>query len=110
MLQQMLRDETTPHDLMCRVLQLLQQFRPSYHPILLLDKPKNLPQIVHVDLCAAGLVELRRRIEVFGDDCDTPGLNVLRIPQLGKPSPAFADAPAGQLLQLPDLAAMNLSC
>ena len=96
-LQQMLRDETAPNELMTTVLQLLQQFRPSYHPILLLDRPKGLPQIIHVDLCAGGWAEIQRRIEVFGDDCDTPGLNLLRVPQLGKPSPAFTGVPAGQL-------------
>ncbi len=96
-LQQMLRDETEPNELMTTVLQLLQQFRPSFHPLLLLDRPKGLPQIIHVDLCAAGWAEIQRRIEIFGDDCDTPGLNLLRVPQLGKPSPAFTDVPAGQL-------------
>ncbi len=96
-LQQMLRDETALNELMTTVLQLLQQFRPSYHPILLLDRHKELPQIVHVDLTAAGWADMQHRISVFGDDCDTPGLNVLRVPQLGKPSPAFSDAAVGQL-------------
>lgn len=96
-LQQLLRDETAPNELMTTVLQLLQQFRPSYHPILLLDRHKELPQIVHVDLTAAGWADMQHRISVFGDDCDTPGLNVLRVPQLGKPSPAFSDAAVGQL-------------
>ena len=96
-LQQLLRDETAPNELMTTVLQLLQQFRSSYHPILLLDRHKELPQIVHVDLTAAGWADMQHRIAVFGDDCDTPGLNVLRIPQLGNPSPAFSDAAVGQL-------------
>ncbi len=96
-LQQMLRDETAPNELMTTVLQLLQQFRPCFHPLLLLDRQKELPQIIHVDLSAAGWSEMQRRISIFGDDCDTPGLNLLRIPQLGKPSPAFVDAPLGQL-------------
>lgn len=96
-LQQMLRDETAPNELMTTVLQLLQQFRPCFHPLLLLDRQKELPQIVHVDLTAAGWSEMQRRISIFGDDCETPGLNLLRIPQLGKPSPAFVDAPLGQL-------------
>ncbi len=97
MLQHMLRDETTAPELMTTVLQLLQQFRPSYHPVLLLDRDKELPQLVHVDLTAAGWADMQRRIEVFGDDCDTPGLNLLRVPHLGKPSPAFSDAAMGLL-------------
>lgn len=96
-LQQMLRDETAPNELLSTVLQLLQQFRASYHPILLIDRHKELPHMIHVDLTAAGWAEMQRRIVVFGDDCDTPGLNLLRVPQLGKPSPAFTDAAVGQL-------------
>lgn len=93
----MLRDETAPNELLTTVLQLLQQFRASYHPILLIDRHKELPHMIHVDLTAAGWAEMQRRIVVFGDDCDTPGLNLLRVPQLGKPSPAFIDAAVGQL-------------
>lgn len=96
-LQQMLRDETAPNELLTSVLQQLQQFRPVFHPLLLLDRRGELPQLIHIDLSAAGWTEMQKRIVVFDDDCDTPGLNVLRVPQLGKPSPEFTGVPAGPL-------------
>ena len=96
-LQQMLRDETTQHDLLTSVLQQLQQFRSGFHPLLLLDRRGELPLLIHIDLSAAGWSDMQQRIAVFDNDCDIPGLNLLAVPQLGNPSPEFTGVAAGQL-------------
>ena len=94
-LQQMLRDETAPHELLTSVLQQLQQFRSGFHPLLLLDRRGELPLLIHIDLSAAGWSDMQQRIAVFDNDCDIPGLNLLRVPQLGNPSPEFTGVAAG---------------
>ncbi len=96
-LQQMLRDETAPHELLTSVLQQLQQFRSGFHPLLLLDRRGELPLLLHIDLSAAGWSDMQQRIAVFDNDCDVPGLNLLRVPQLGNPSPEFTGVAAGLL-------------
>ncbi|WP_430457081.1 diguanylate cyclase domain-containing protein [Rheinheimera sp.] len=96
-LQQMLRDETAPHELLTSVLQQLQQFRSGFHPLLLLDRRGELPLLIHIDLSAAGWSDMQQRIAVFDNDCDIPGLNLLRVPQLGNPSPEFTGVAAGLL-------------
>ena len=96
-LQQMLRDETAPHELLTSVLQQLQQFRSGFHPLLLLDRRGGLPLLIHIDLSAAGWSDMQQRIAVFDNDCDIPGLNLLRVPQLGNPSPEFTGVAAGLL-------------
>ncbi len=97
LLQQLLRDELAPTGLMTLVLQYLQQYRASYHPVLILDRPGQPPLLLGVDLADAGMQELQRRLDSFGDDSQTPGLNLLKVPQLGRPSPAFDNAEPGSL-------------
>lgn len=80
-----------------KVLQILQQHKPSFHPVLLLDRAAQLPLLVDIDLTLDGQRALQQRLAGFTDECATPGLNVLRVPQLGQPSPAFTGCAAGTL-------------
>lgn len=96
-LQLLLAEHTDIQPALKQVLQSLQQFRRQYHPLLLLDQVHGLPLLIDVDLTLDGERALRQRLTGFNDECATPGLNVLRVPQLGDPSPAFVDCPAGTL-------------
>lgn len=96
-LQLLLAEHSDIKPVLRQVLQSLQQFRRQYHPLLLLDQPQGLPLLIDIDLTLDGERALRQRLTSFTDECATPGLNVLRVPQLGAPSPAFSGCAAGSL-------------
>lgn len=96
-LQLLLQEHTDVAVAIQKALQILQQYKPAFHPVLLLDRPAQLPLLVDIDLTLDGQRALQQRLAGFTDECATPGLNVLRVPQLGQPSPAFTTCAAGTL-------------
>lgn len=96
-LQLLLQEHTDLASGIQKALQILQQYKPAFHPVLLLDRPAQLPLLVDIDLTLEGQRALQQRLAGFTDECATPGLNVLRVPQLGQPSPAFTGCGAGTL-------------
>lgn len=97
LLQLLLQEHTDLAAGIQKALQILQQYKPAFHPVLLLDRPAQLPLLVDIDLTLEGQRALQQRLAGFTDECATPGLNVLRVPQLGQPSPAFTGCGVGTL-------------
>lgn len=95
LLQLMLQHGLDQASLALQVLALLKQSQLDLRAVLLLDKAPDQPKFFSLDLTAAGEHELMARLAGFHDECDVPGLNLLRVPVLGQPLPEFSHALAG---------------
>lgn len=89
-LQLMLQQHLSTTELMQQVLQRLKRYQAECCAVLLLDQA-NTPTLISVDLSPVGVDDLLQRLALFQDECDTPGLNLLRVPALGRPTPYFIE-------------------
>lgn len=88
-LQLMLQQHHDKLDVLRQVLVLIAEHRPSLQLVLILDRVNSVPDLLSVQLTANGVADLQQRLAGFHDDCDMPGLNLLRVPSLGSPIPEF---------------------